>query len=186
MLQVISSQLQRSIIYEASKSKVREYKRFVGHEDTTMGSPLTFCCCSRFLFMMRFTSLYLLPFVFGQGVFGQGNSAIKGKTAINWSAIKGNTAVTANSAIGQEKGNDSFLKNEGLNGSLNTRRSAETINSKDKRLVGEVPEDSFAAIYDPVVDAVCLTDPVYSPKVSKPRALYDDYVKIFDFGFKVS
>jgi hypothetical protein len=41
-------------------------------------------------------------------------------------------------------------------------------------------------MYDPVLDAVCLTDPAYSPTVSNSKALYDDFVKIFDFGFKVS
>jgi hypothetical protein len=115
--------------------------------------------------MMRFSSLFLLasPFVFGQGVFGQGNSA-----------------------VGQTKGDDSFLKNEGANGSLNTRRNAETIKRKNKRLIGAVPDGLIAPIYDPVLDAVCLTDPVYSPTVKNSKALYDDYVKIFEYGFNVS
>jgi hypothetical protein len=123
---------------------------------------------------MRFSSLFLLasPFVFNQGVFGQGKSAIdQGK---------------GNSAFGQAQGNNFFLRNDGANGSLNTRRDEETITRKDTRLTGEVPEGLMTPMYDPVLDAVCFTDPAYSPVVSNSKALYDDFVKIFDFGFEVS
>jgi hypothetical protein len=141
-----------------------------------MGTPLTFCYCSRFLFKMRFSSLFLLasPFVFGQGVVGKGKSAIdQGK---------------GNSAFGQaqREGDNSFLMNEGAFGSLNTRRNDETINQQNTRMLGEVPAGMMAPVYDPLLDAVCLTDPAYSPTVSYPEALYDDFVKIFDFGFEVS
>jgi hypothetical protein len=81
---------------------------------------------------------------------------------------------------------DSFLKNDGGNGSLNTRRNEEAITRKDMRLKGEVPEGLMTPMYDPVLDAVCFTDPAYIPVVSDPKALYDDFVKIFDFGFEVS
>jgi hypothetical protein len=149
--------------------------------------------------MMRFSSLFILasPFVFGQGVFGQWkwNSAIKWNSDINDNSEEEeeeeeeqstDSYVNGNYAFGQQKGNDSYLKNEGSNGSLNTRFNDETIENKNMRLIGEVPADSFAPIYDPVLDAVCLTDPAYSPTVSNSKALYDDFVKIFDFGFKVS
>jgi hypothetical protein len=162
----LCSQFYRLIIYEASKSKVRTSDSLdMKDTDTTVGTPLTFCCCCRFLFMMRFTSLFLLasPFVFGQGVFGQGNSA-----------------------AGKAEGKNSFLRNEGANGSLNTNRNDEAITQKEKRLNGEVPEGLMEPAYDPVLDAVCFTDPAYSPTVADPQALYNDFVKIFDFGFEVS
>jgi hypothetical protein len=157
------------------------YKRSVGREDTTMGTQLTLCCSfSRFFFMMRFTSLFLLasPFVFGQGVFGQQGQSNNGDSAFGH--------AQGNNGFGHAQGNNGFLRNEGSNGSLNTRRNDETITRKDMRLKGEVPEGLMTPMYDPVLDAVCFTDPAYSPVVSNSKALYDDFVKIFDFGFEVS
>ncbi len=100
-------------------------------------------------------------------------------------AVIGNEVLDPD-AFGQAQGNNSFLRNDGANGSLNTRRNEEAITRKDMRLKGEVPEGLMTPMYDPVLDAVCFTDPAYSPVVSNSKALYDDFVKIFDFGFEVS
>jgi hypothetical protein len=122
--------------------------------------------------MMRCASLFLLA----SPVVSQGISAID----------QGKGNGNGNSAFGQAQGNNFFLRNDGANGSLNTRRDEETITRKDTRLTGEVPEGLMTPMYDPVLDAVCFTDPAYSPVVSNSKALYDDFVKIFDFGFEVS
>jgi hypothetical protein len=83
-------------------------------------------------------------------------------------------------------GSDFFLRNEGANGSLNTRRNVETVAQRIARLRGLVPEGYAEPLYDPVRDAVCFTDPVYEPMEPDPLDLYYDFVTIFDFGFNVS
>jgi hypothetical protein len=114
---------------------------------------------------------------FAPSAFGQGTVIVLVQT--------GDDGIVKEDLV-EELIGDYFLRNEGANGSLNTNRNDEAITQKVKRLNGEVPEGLMEPAYDPVLDAVCFTDPAYSPTVADPQALYNDFVKIFDFGFEVS
>lgn len=82
-----------------------------------------------------------------------------------------------------DKGNPVFLLNTRGRGALNTEKASETVTQRSQRWAGLVPDGNIAPEFDPLETAKCFNEVYTVPTSLVQMDLYNDYVKVFEWGF---